>query len=275
VLASASGVGKTQWALQVALRAAQDNQALAIEIARAQGVASVEPRPVVYVALELGPIDMVARTISLLAAEAGARVPWSNIAMGKLSESELVTLAGKHEDALRTLPLHVEVAPPHGWDVSNLTRIAKMNPSLVVIDFMQLIGARKGSDAREAMSQTAYAARAVARDHQCVVLALSSTARTNYSLATGADERDRGKTADPAGKGDPARFIGLGKESGDIEFACDGVLAMLQEAYDEKKPRERPTHIAIAKQRGGSTGWVKLSFDGSRFREPERGSFET
>jgi len=270
-LTSASGVGKTQWALQVAIEAASGELAVAIEVERLRGKGDprATPRPIFYIALELGAVDMVARALGLLEAMAGQRVMWSDLAFGR--HPEIAAIFERNRVALRTLPLFFEVAPPRGWDSDRLEVLAKENPRLVVLDYLQLIGRLPREDVREAMGRVAYQARAMARDHDCVVLALSSTARMNYGATNGAagpessgrrrDEGDAGP-----GKGDPSRFIGLGKESGDIEFAADGVFALINEPRAEGE-RFRATHLAIAKQRGASSGWVELRFDGSRFDE--------
>ena len=266
-LTSASGVGKTQWALQIALAAAAGELEIAEAIEKVTGKPQ-KPRPVAYVALELGPVDMVARTLGLLEARANVRTMWSDLAFGR--NPEISAVFERNRVALRTLPLFFEVAPPRGWDAVRLETIAREHPRLVVIDYLQLVGRERHEDAREAMGRVAYQARAMARDHDCVVLALCSTARMNYGATGGAgpDSGRRREDSDPGpGKGDPSRFIGLGKESGDIEFAADGVFALINEPRVDGE-RSRTTHLAIAKQRGASPGWAELRFDGCSFLEP-------
>lgn len=266
VLVSTTGVGKTQWALQTALCAAQRELDLSREteqLARRNGVNTVvDPRPVVYVALELGPTDMVARSLGLLASGAGMHVKWSELAFGR--SRELTSVLNRFNPVLSALPLRVEIAPPHGWDASNLARIAQLNPRVVVIDFLQLIARQPREDLREAMTRASYAARALARDHGCVVLALSSTARANYSTVAG--RSDTGKKELPPWERDPAEFVGMGKESGDIEFASDGVMVLISEPPSETSS-VRTMHLGLAKNRSGLTGWLPLRFDGSRFEE--------
>jgi replicative DNA helicase len=258
VLVSGTGVGKTQWALQVAIAEAQ------AELKRARAAQQYDqaaaPRPVVYVGLELGEVDVVARVLGLLSG-----TPWSSLAYGRdLASFEV---ARPFEAALRELPLHVEVAPPRGWGPANIEGLVALRPRLVVLDFLQLVRAEGREDTRQAMSRIAYAMRAMARDHNTCVLALSSTSRANYAATSGGRE-DGGEGP---GQGDPARYVGLGKESGDIEFAADGVFVLLNEPRVEGS-FGRTSWLAIAKARGGlrGDGWVRLHFDGSQFTEDGR-----
>ena len=97
-------------------------------------------------------------------------------------------------------------------------------PLLVILDFLQIIGTEKGQrqELRERIGQAAYVGRGVARTHNAAVLLASSTSRENYLALTGRNagpekgvvENDRETRP---GRAD--RFVGLGKESGEIEFA--------------------------------------------------------
>lgn len=296
---SGTGVGKTQWAIQVAVEAAKQelfDAAIAYRAAHGQNTnaqevgwreilstwreaaASGEPlkmRPVIYVALELGELDMVARVASLLAPStvANGHPKWSDLAFGRIKEEAVQYLFEASGELLSALPIEIEVAPPMGWDSDRLDAFASANPRMVIVDFLQLVRRKKGEEAREAVGRVSYQARRLARDHGTIVLALSSTARINYSITKGKGENS--KEAPPWDQ-DPTSFVGLGKESGDIEYACDGVLVMLAEPRDPKSPTYStdPTiiHLAISKQRGLSPAWVRdLRFDGGHFYQVARG----
>ena len=156
---------------------------------------------------------------------------------------------------------------------------------LVVLDFLQLVASREDAreDLRERIGRAAYAGRAVAREYGAAVLMLSSTSRENYFILSGEAKTNAArKKADapiveyPLGTGNPGRLVGLGKESGDIEFATDAALVLGQEP---RKDGELTTcWLAVAKMRARpewakGKGWAKLWFDGGRFTEPEaRGS---
>jgi hypothetical protein len=107
------------------------------------------------------------------------------------------------------------------------------------------------------------------------VLLASSTARENYLGITG---RKRNQTGDvekekqnKLGQGPASRFVGLGKESGEIEFAADTVLTLTQEPWPDDTPPKGGTvcHLALAKVRAGTPAWVELRFDGRAFTEPK------
>jgi hypothetical protein len=85
------------------------------------------------------------------------------------------------------------------------------------------------------------------------VLVLSSTARANYAELVNKPD------------GDPADLVGLGKESGEIEYAADGVLVLARHADREEKPRTRV--LVVAKNRHGPLGRVELQWTGTAFHE--------
>ena len=202
VLVGGTGAGKTQWALQVALHAAQAGT------------------PGLYVALELARQD----------------------------------LAGPAERALRALPLYTECGPPYGYDAAAFAAsVHARRPGLVVLDYLQLCANSAGEDPRVAVGRVAYAARALARDLGTVVLVLSSTARANYQALTWTDDRD------------PRDLVGFGKESGEIEYAADGVLVLAH----APNPTSTARTLVVAKHRLGPTGAAPLRWTGTRFTPPD------
>ena len=58
--------------------------------------------------------------------------------------------------------------------------------------------------------------------------------------------------------------MGLGKESGEIEYAADGVMVL---ARHKDKPRTRV--LVMSKNRHGPLGRVELTWSGTAFREPD------
>jgi len=137
----------------------------------------------------------------------------------------------------------------------------------VVLDFLQLVSGEPGEQIRERIQQAAYAARAAARDKDAAVLLVSGTARASYGTLQGDGEK-------PVWKGRAGDLVGLGKESGEVEYAADTVLALVSKPWPDGKPPPEGTHVhlAVAKQRAGTSGWAELRFDGGRFTEPRRGS---
>jgi replicative DNA helicase len=230
VLVGGTGAGKTQFAVETAVHAARAG-------AR-----------VLYLALELSHRDIAARALGVVSGE-----PWSLLLRGALPESTLSEAIHGAESTLRKLPFYTECAPPYGYSIETLSaRAWSLKPALVVLDYLQLCG-RVGEELRASISRAAYAARAIARDLGAVVLALSSTARENYSkLIFTEDAR-------------PDDFVGLGKESGEVEYASDGVLVLTRGAKDGSPWRR----LVVAKNRTGPTAAVDLTWDGNRFTEPQ------
>jgi replicative DNA helicase len=251
-----TGSGKTQFALQLALEAAKADV------------------PVLYIGLELGPVDLSARLIGLLAG-----VRWSGLYLGERHAVDgLRTRHARAVEELRTLPFHLEFGGPFGWSYAELEGKVRTlreaypepngkgsRPMLVVLDFLQLVASTEGEDIRERIARASYAARAVARSMDVAVVLVSSTARENYAALDGAKD---GSAREKLGQGSPRRLVGLGKESGEIEYACDAALVLASEPWTEGAPPP-PFWLAVAKGRAVRPCWVRLEFDGSAFSEPK------
>ncbi len=265
VLVGNTGSGKSQLALQAALHAAKS------------GV------PVLYVGLELGKVDLVARLVGLI-----SNRRWSRLYLGTdpLELKDVIARFGEELGELSRLPFHLEVASPFGWSYPVLWEKARAMrehypeakdeagkprpgtaPFLVVLDFLQLVSSpvEQHEDLRERIGRAAYIGRAAARDLDAAVLLVSSTARDNYGALNG----DKDGKGPGLGEGSPARLVGLGKESGEVEYAADSVLVLCREPWTgaEAPPEGTATWLAVAKVRAGVPGWVRLAFDGGVFRE--------
>jgi replicative DNA helicase len=228
VLVGGTGAGKTQWAIQTS-----------VEVATRGG-------RVLYLALELGRKDLGARIVGTV-----ANVSWSDFLYGKLDESGM-TRAIDAAPRVRALPLHTECGAPFGYGADTLAaRAWSMRPSLVVLDYLQLCGGRAGEEMRTTVGRVSYVARSIARDLGAVVLVLSSTARANYAQLVSSEETD------------PADLVGMGKESGEIEYAADGVLVLARHADREAKPKTRV--LVLAKNRHGPLGRVEFEWSGTSF----------
>jgi replicative DNA helicase len=94
-----------------------------------------------------------------------------------------------------------------------------------------------------------YVARTIARDLGAAVLVLSSTARANYAELVNDPTKD------------PGDLVGLGKESGEIEYAADGVVVLAR----GDKPGARV--LVVSKNRHGPLGRVALRWSGTAFAE--------
>jgi hypothetical protein len=264
-----TGTGKTQFALQVTLGAA------------ARGV------PVGYIGLELGPDEIAMRGLGLT-----AHVPWSALFTGKAGPAYLERAAGAIPK-LEALPIHPFFGDPLGFPVGRLLEIAKAmraqypemdgpgsRPLALVLDFLQLVGDDPGSrrELRERIAHAAYQCRSIARDLGFAVLVISSIARDKYDLEAIAQRAGLAYDEDPDGYPIKRRIrapdvlIGVGKESGEIEFSADS-LSVLWRVSSTRGESGVDVVFATVKGRATSTTWSALHFTGFRFDEPgDRGA---
>lgn len=268
-IVSASGMGKTQWALHCAVWAAILELAAAIREGR-------EPRRVRYIALELGSVELFARSIGLLV---GAM--WSDILYGQCGPRVATAIINALQptggpDAsefpmlakLSRLPLDVQEASPLDYSYRDVEALADDRPLLAVLDYVQLVGAPDDlqEEARRTMARTALAARGVARTAGVPIVGISSTSRAHYSSVDGtkAKEKKGEDPPEPMGTGDARRLLALAKESGDVEFASDVVMVLGRNHGEGEK-----AWLGIAKARAGSPGgqWVPLRWTGGAFED--------
>jgi replicative DNA helicase len=258
-----SGSGKTQFALQASLYAAES------------GV------PICYVALQAAEDQIAAR---LLALRAGRN--WAELYTGRDGRADIEELRRTHAQAIRALPIHIVGGSAGRWSYHNLRAVSAWmrarypeetpggRPFLVVVDIVQLVsGADRDTDLREVIERTAHEARLVARDLGGVVMLISSTAREGDPRLQGdmMDERigfKRDRRRNPIlGRGNPAK-VARGKDPGDLEQRCDTVLVLALEPGHPQKSWT-PAWCAVAKNRAGSRAWCALRFDGCRFEAAE------
>ena len=270
VVCGLSGAGKSQVMIQGCLSVAHRFHS---GITAGIPPAETGGAPVLYVALELGEAGLAARLIGL---ETG--VSWSRVFRGDFrSEVERENIDGA-EAVLSRLPIHLSEAPPMSWQPQQLTPQVRAIidrygvPPLVVLDYLQLIGGEE--DKRRAIGDASYHLRQVSREFGAVTVAISSIPKSKY--ATLAPRKPRTLTGKAASTWEPvwrqgtdgARgLLGMGKESGEIEYAADGVLVLVAGPRDEGMDWW-DVHIAAAKVRAGQAGWCRLQFNGGRFRKP-------
>lgn len=262
VLVGNTGSGKSQLAIQAAHHGAR------------QGVAAA------YVGLELDTAGIDARLAALELAERGVAVHWSTLYLGE--NPEALEKAEAVRPDLERLPFHLVTVPPMGWDYRDLRTVAEgmrakypAGPFLLVLDFLQLVAGEE-SDLRERIGRAAYVGRAAARDLGAAVLLVSSTARENYAALAG-EEKDgtNNKRAQALGEGSPTRLTGLGKESGEIEYAADSLLVLgkapnapgRERWCGVAKVRARSSLVDDLETQAAKDGWARLHFNGTRFEE--------
>jgi replicative DNA helicase len=268
VLVAGSAIGKTTWSLQGALHAATHGY------------------PVVYIGLELDEMQIALR---LIGDRAG--VAWSKLYIGKAKDEQRAR-ARSAADSLRDLPFYGVQGSPSGWAANELYELvddarAKHpgKPLLVVLDFLQIVGDEHDPmghaarlDLRERIGRAAYVGRDVARTRNASVVLISSAGRDKYdTLRNLVDSAGLGHVEKKTRYGGSAGFrrtiacpdaiIGLGKESGEIEYAADTVTVAAR--FPKELDGETSVLFATAKNRYGRPSWSELRFNGFRFASPK------
>ena len=234
-----TGIGKTQWAMEIAYYAAKAGH------------------PVYYVAMESDEPDLVSRLMGLeYRHQTGKAVSWSDDLYKGRKPKLLADVARDTRNPLRSLSLYFIFGHPLEWHPSSLedslaSHEAEEKRPLVIVDFLQLVGPDPDNaqpDPRNRIMSAAYYLRIMAKDYNATVLAISSTARNNYDLFDGSIP------AFELGKTNPKKLEGSGKEAGEIEYAAATIIALCRERGEREE--SKPVWVAVVKARFGKTGWV-------------------
>jgi replicative DNA helicase len=278
IVAGRPGMGKSSLATNMAvaaakrlLRDAEDG----IEAGKGAGAG------VALFSLEMSADQLATR---ILAEQSG--ITSENLRMGRISQHEFRDLARAAAE-LETLPLYIDDTP--GLTIAALrTRARRLkrqkNIGMVIVDYLQLLQGtgRNGSDNRvQEISEISRGLKQLAKELDVPVIGLSQLSR-----AVEQREDKRPQLADL-------------RESGSIEQDADIVLFIYREDYYLKASEvEMPTpeeaagnldrvgkyeewkqkydavagraELIVAKQRHGSTGIVRVRFEGrtTRFSDP-------
>ena len=270
ILAGRPGMGKTSLATNMAFSAATrflQDQADGLDMDRSAGAA------IAFFSLEMSADQLATR---VLAEQAG--VTGEQIRSGKIDRQEFTRLARAAAE-LNSLPLYIDDTP--ALTIAALrTRARRLkrqkNVGMIVVDYLQLLqgSGRSSSENRvQEISEISRGLKQLAKELHVPVLALSQLSR-----AVEQREDKRPQLSDL-------------RESGSIEQDADIVLFVYREDYYLKGGEvEMPTpeeatanldkvskyeewkqkydaaagkaEVIIAKQRHGSTGIVRVRFDG-------------
>ena len=235
LLAGGPGKGKTTLALQFAVHAA------------GAGI------PALYVTYENSPASLV---LKALGAHAG--IPASDVAKGFGDLARLRSAAATLQPVLTRLAL-VEGTP--SLAVAQIRAQAAAARAthhaercFVVLDYLQPAAHGRGYDQLRAnIGRLIGELRDLATRLDSPVLALSSQSRQGGQYGSG------------GGSSDLASL----KESGDLEYAADTVLFLVNDEKAKVPPPARAIHLVVEKNRHGETGTIALQFrpDVGRFRE--------
>ena len=117
---------------------------------------------------------------------------------------------------------------------------------LIMIDYLQLMSGSSGTDNRQQeVSEISRSIKALAKEMQCPVIALSQLSRA------------------PEQRADHRPMLSDLRESGSIEQDADVVMFLYRDEYYNKETEEKNVgEVIIAKQRNGPVGTVKLAWIG-------------
>jgi replicative DNA helicase len=266
IVAGRPGMGKSSLATNMAFAAAQRFQRDAedgIEPAKSAGT------PVALFSLEMSADQLATR---ILAEQSG--ISSENLRMGRISQTEFRDLARAAAE-LQSLPLYIDDTP--GLTIAALrTRARRLKRQkgigMVIVDYLQLLQGtgKNGNENRvNEISEISRGLKTLAKELDCPVVGLSQLSR-----AVEQREDKRPQLSDL-------------RESGSIEQDADIVLFIYREDYylkavepdfpmpDELEKQAKynawkekydsvagRAEIIVAKQRHGSTGIVRVHFEG-------------
>ena len=227
----------------VAARPSMGKTAFVLNIA--EFVALKSKIPTAIFSLEMSRTQLVNRILAM-----NSKVDSQTMRTGDLKEDDWAKLM---ESARLTgeSPLMIDDTP--GISIQELRskcRKFKLEKDLglVIIDYLQLMtGGKKSESRQQEISEISRSLKALAREINCPVIALSQLSRA-------VESRD-----------DKRPMLSDLRESGAIEQDADVVMFIYRDEYYTKEKCEEPgvSEIIIGKQRNGPTGTVKLAWLGN------------
>jgi replicative DNA helicase len=241
ILAARPSVGKTAFALNIALQSSLRN-----------------PGAVAIFSLEMPCEQLMQRILS-----AKSEVYGDKIRSGYISNEEMVRIQEACSEIRKTKIYIDDSAVIKMGDIFSKCRKLKSEQGLdlIIIDYLQLISAssRSNSDNRQQeVSEISRSLKALARELDVPVIALSQ-------LSRGVESRQ-----------DKHPMLSYLRESGSIEQDADIVIFLYRDSYQKKEEEAEnavdPVDVDIAKHRNGATRRIQLMFSKNinAFFNPEK-----
>ncbi len=226
ILAARPGMGKTSFALNVALNAAKHHRMRV-------GIFS----------LEMSREQLVQRLLSQ-----EAHINSHNLRQGKIYGEEAWAKLMQAAEILKSCPIYIDdTAALTPFDLRTKARrlYAEHGMDLLIVDYMQLMHTGKRTENRvQEISYISRSMKQLARELKVPLIALSQLSRQVESRA---DKRPQ---------------LSDLRESGSIEQDADVVLFIYREGKNqEEAENSNITQIIVAKHRHGPVGAVSLFFD--------------
>ena len=217
-------------------------------------VAIKKERPCMIFSLEMSSNQLVNRLLSM-----DSGVDAQSIRSGKLSDSDWPRLI---DSADRVGASNIIIDDTPGISVPELRskcRKVKLERGLdlIIIDYLQLMSgnSKKNDNRQQEVSEISRSLKALAREMECPVIALSQLSR---ACELRADKRP---------------MLSDLRESGAIEQDADLVMFLYRdEYYEPDSDKKGEAEVIIAKQRNGPIGTVTLNWQAetTRFKSKER-----
>jgi replicative DNA helicase len=233
ILAARPSVGKTAFALNLAMNAAMN---------------SGKQFPVAVFSLEMGAGQIVKRMLSCV-----SEVNMEAITRGKMAEHEFIQISQRMSKLAQAKIFIDDQAALNIFELRAKARRLKQKHDIqmIIIDYLQLMQASvdKGGNREQEISKISRDLKALAKELEVPIIALS---QLNRSVET----RKESKVP---------QLSDL-RESGAIEQDADMVMFLYRPEYHGinndamGETIEGETHIHIAKHRNGSTGMEKVRF---------------
>lgn len=226
ILAARPGMGKTSFALNMAVAAARE-----------------ETAPIAFFSLEMSNDELVQRLIC-----AESNISMHDMQRGNIKQHQWEKISDAM-GALNELPIHLDDSG--GLSVSEIRSRARRlksahGLSAVFIDYLQLMHPSvlsKGVNRNEELSDICRTLKTTAKDLQVPIIAL---AQLNRGVESRTDKRP---------------MLSDLRDSGSLEQEADMVAFLFREGYYHNEVTEPElTEFIIAKNRNGPTGHAKLRF---------------
>ena len=228
VLAARPSMGKTAFALNIA-----------------EHVAVAEELPVLVFSMEMGASQLALRMVGSL-----GRIDQQHLRTGALHDDEWGRLT-EAVDKLGKAQIYIDESPALNPAElrARARRMARQfggTLGLIVVDYLQLMSGTAKSDGENRateLSEISRSLKALAKELQCPVLALS---QLNRSVESRNDKRP---------------LMSDLRESGAIEQDADVIMFIYRDDYYNKESKEPGVaEIILGKQRNGPVGTLKLTF---------------
>ncbi len=232
LLAARPSMGKTAFALNVALNASL-----------------ISNKAVALFSLEMPAEQLVTRMLSVK-----SRINGSDLRTGQFKSNQQWNALNEAAADLKNTKIYIDDSPSIrvAEIFSKCRKLQSEHPlGLIVIDYIQLIsgsGKSSSDNRQQEVSEISRALKALARELETPVLALSQLSRMVEQRA-----------------GNKPQLSDL-RESGSLEQDADIVLFLYRESYYKREEEEKATEVTevlISKHRNGATGSINLAFERS------------